>query len=261
MEKARQVALELSQLAGETIRRNFSLAMKKEWKADGSPLTATDIEINSRVIERIRKEFPNHRILGEEESFGPAEAEYVWVCDPVDGTIPFSHGYPICVFSLALCRAGRPILGVVHDPFLRREVIGEQGKGATLNGSPTRVSQINSIKGGMFGVDGLGESIFGLAYKITQHGGLTATLRSYVYEGLLVSMGEFSGAVFNGHTPWDGAALKIICEEAGGKVTDLAGNEQPFDREINGVICSNGLVHDQLIEFVASGLIRPNQVF
>jgi len=90
----------LARQAGEVMRKDFSLGMKKEWKKDKTPVTVTDTFVNRMVINAIGKEYPEHSILGEEEN-SLKDSEYVWVCDPIDGTIPFSHGFPIFAFSLS----------------------------------------------------------------------------------------------------------------------------------------------------------------
>ncbi len=135
-----EFATDLARQAGAIIKQNFQLGMKKEWKADGTPLTATDTEINQFVLDAVAREFPDHAVLAEEGSRPIPEAEFTWVCDPIDGTIPFSHGVPTSVFSLALVQSGRPVLGAIIDPFADRLVVAEQGRGVTLNGAAIHVS-------------------------------------------------------------------------------------------------------------------------
>ena len=106
MKKERDFAVDLAKQAGAVMRANFSPGMKKEWKEDRSPLTVTDTAINRMVIAAVQKTFPEHSVLGEEESTWKEGDEMVWVCDPVDGTIPFSHGIPLSMFALALVRNG-----------------------------------------------------------------------------------------------------------------------------------------------------------
>ena len=115
--------------------------MDKTIKKDGSPVTKTDLAINKLVIDRVKKYFPSHGVLGEEQSNYVEKADYVWVCDPVDGTIPFSRGMPTCMFSLGLTFKGKPILGVGYDPFIDRLIFAELGKGAFLNGKKIHVSR------------------------------------------------------------------------------------------------------------------------
>lgn len=243
----KKFALGLAKEAGKIMLANFSMGMKKEWKSDHSPVTATDKKINRLVIERVKKYFPKHDVLGEEESYRPNRGEFVWVCDPVDGTVPFSHGIPTFVFSLALVQEGRPILGVIYDPFLDRLYFAEKAKGASLNGKSIKVNQQNMSRG-VIAWSNLGMT----AIKKSFPNIAAICLWCICYEGVLVATGELTAAFYNHFNAHDIAALKIIVEEAGGKVTDIYGNEQRYDRKIKGALITNGRVHKQLLGFIKS---------
>jgi myo-inositol-1(or 4)-monophosphatase len=243
----------LARLAGTVIKSNFSPQMRKEWKRDGTPLTVSDTKINSLVIEEIRREFPKHSILAEEESALFPGSEFVWVCDPIDGTIPFSHGVPTSAFSLALCRNGVPLSGVLFDPFLDRMLIAELGSGTFLNGERVRVSPAKSLERNLVGIEGPNSDLFSKSKTIegaVMQGITPVILQSVCYAGMLVAIGEFVGVVFSGRTPWDAAALKIIVDEAGGKSTSIKGDSQSYTEPINGLVCSNGLLHNELLALV-----------
>jgi len=248
-------SVDLARQAGAIIKANFSLGMKKEWKADNTPLTVTDVTINQLVIDAVQKNFPGHSVLAEEGSAMIAGSEYVWVCDPIDGTIPFSHGIPTCVFSLALCQKGKPILGVVYDPFMDRLYFAEQGKGTTLNGASTHVSSTTQLNNTLIGVAYWDNGKFfhypPLHTALVSHHVKVMNVMSITYMASLVASGEFVATIFQGESSYDTAAVKIIVEEAGGKATDLFGNEQRYDRDIKGHVISNGLVHSQLLELIA----------
>ena len=132
--KFRRVAEKLARRAGHIIKTKLTLGIKRDWKSDHTPVTAIDTEVNQLVIETIHAEFPQHSILAEEGSDLTHSREFVWVCDPIDGTFPFMHGIPVSTFTLALVHNGQPILGVIYDPFMERMFVAEKGQGATLNG-------------------------------------------------------------------------------------------------------------------------------
>ncbi len=226
--------------------------MKKEWKSDSTPVTQTDLTINTLLIAEITERFPTHSIWGEEESNLKEDAEYLWVCDPIDGTIPFSHGIPICTFSLALVHHGESIVGVVYDPFSDRLFSAEKGKGAFLNDKPINVSSLDIFKGSVAGYEHFKTAQYNVGKLIDhleiQEGVKTLKLNSFIYSAALVAAGELSCAIFPHNTFHDAAAIKIIIDEAGGKVTDLFGGEQKYDQVIKGLIASNGLIHDKLVE-------------
>jgi len=256
-----QFAISLAQEAGEIMRQNFHLGMKKEWKeADNSPLTSTDIAINNLVIERVKMAYPDHGVLGEEASF-PSSSQHVWVVDPVDGTIPFSYGVPTFVFSLALVVDGAPQVGVIYDAMLDRLLSAEKGSGAFLNDKPTQVSSLETLNRTTLNIDGpwtgpgaASAKFFALLEPLDTEGAYLTKFSCMGYGGAMVGIGEYSAALCNGKFPWDIAALKVIIEEAGGTVTDLHGEEQRYDQPIFGAIISNGKVHQQLVNITQKSL-------
>lgn len=246
-------AIGLARQAGKIIETNFLLGMKKEWKADNTPITETDIAINNLVITSVKKEFPCHSVLAEEGDDFSDKSEFVWVCDPVDGTIPFSHGVPTCVFSLALVQNGKSILGVVYDPFMDRLFFAEKNKGAFLNNKKISVSSNTNIKNSLLGICYWKEAQFDfspLVEILKKESAKIMDVISITYMGALVSNGEFAGTIFPGNKSHDTAALKVIVEEAGGKVTDIFGNEQRYDREIKGHLITNGFLHKELVDII-----------
>lgn len=260
-------AIELAKKSGNIIRDNFLLGMRKEWKADNSPLTETDTTINDLVVESINNVFPGHNVLAEEGDSFSGASEYVWVCDPLDGTIPFSHGIPTCVFSLALTHQGESILGVVYDPFMDRMFIAEKGGGAFLNGKRISVSRNASIKNALFAVS-LGKAqcdFLPLVKALRNEHARVINVGSITYMGSLVACGEFSATVFQGvklleTKPHDTAALKVIVEEAGGRVTDIFGNEQRYDQDIRGHLVSNGVLHETLLKLIREHVKFPHKI-
>lgn len=238
-------ALILAKQAGAVIRRNFKVGIKKSWKQDGTPVTKTDIAINKLVIKKVKANFPSHGVMGEEESYNQTGKEYLWVCDPVDGTVPFSHGIPTCVFSLALVKNGVPILGVIYDPILDRMFFAELGKGAFLNNKKIRVNNLN-LPHGVVGWSNKGMSKLSALYPKMP----IICLWCICYEGMLVASGELTACFYSLFNAHDIAALKVIVEEAGGKVTDKEGREQRYDQKINGALISNGVAHKKLLEAI-----------
>lgn len=251
MNNYKDFAIGLARQAGKIMLSNFTLGMKKEWKDDNSPLTVSDTAINRLVIDSVKKNFPDHGVLGEEESYRQ-DREYLWVCDPIDGTMPFSTGYPVFVFSLALVINGESVLGVLYDPFLNRMVIGEKGRGTYLNNKKISVSSQKKLGQQMLINVETDLALSKSRDLLTKKGCIILRMCSVCYASILVASGEFIANIFEYSKPWDAAACKVIVEEAGGKVTDLDGKEQRYDRLINGFIASNGLVHDELVKICAN---------
>lgn len=191
---AEQVALQ----AGGIIRQNFDLNMKKEWKEDNTPLTVTDTIINQLVLDAVADRYPDHAVLAEEGNLDREHAEYVWVCDPVDGTIPFSHGIPTSVFSLALVHNGTPIVGVVYDPFTDRLFSAEKGMGGYLNGSLIHVSDQADVVKGLIGIGYAWNhvNLRDVMHELIQRKAIAVQFASNVYMGSLVAAGEFLAVFF-----------------------------------------------------------------
>lgn len=235
------------------MQKNFTLGMKKKWQSDTSPLTATDLAINNLVIIAVKKHFPSHGIFAEEGTYKESGRDHVWVCDPIDGTIPFSHGIPTCVFSLALVHQGKSILGVIYDPFLNRLFFAEKGKGAFLNGKKISVSSKGVLKNSLLGIidwKGSPYDLSRLTECLRNESAHIMNVNSIVYMGALVASGELAGTIFPGIKPYDTAALKILVEEAGGKVTDMFGNNQRYDQILRGHLISNKVLHKKLLRLI-----------
>lgn len=253
MENYKTFALEMAKDAGEIMKKNFTLGMNKQWKKDKTPVTESDLLINTMLIERVHKSFPDHGVLAEEKSDMKDSNEYVWVCDPIDGTIPFSHGLPISTFSLALVKNGESILGVVYNPFQDQLFVGEKGKGATLNGNTVHVSQLDSLTEVAGEYEMFQRAKYDLSALVdhfsSEYNMKLFRLCSFVYPSMLVAAGELTFTIFPHTTAHDAAAVKIIVEEAGGIVRDIYGNEQRYDRPINGLLVSNKAFYEKLLTF------------
>lgn len=253
MKNYREFAVDLAKQAGAIMRQNFTLGMKREWKGDGTPLTTTDSTINQLVLDAIKKEYPEHGVIAEEGN-NYNEQEYVWVCDPVDGTIPFSHGMPVCMFLLALVKNGVSVLGVAYDPFMDRMYVAERGHGATVNGTTLSVSKSPTLKNALVALEGrkisgpinLAQALLALE----EQGALVMRPFSFGYDAMLVAHGQSVAAFMSATKPWDYAAPSVIIEEAGGRCTDLYGEVPRLDGDVRGFIVSNGLVHDTLLQIV-----------
>ena len=186
-------AVELSKAAGKMIRDDFGFGMEKRLKRDHTIVTATDIRINKMVVDEIRKKFPRHDVIAEEGSYTANKSEYRWVCDPIDGTIDFSHGVPNSAFSLALTRNGRPLFGVVYDPFMDRLYVAPTPRGADLNGNQIRVSRNNGLQGAVIGLSYWKNAQINLSKlheRLLDSGASVLMLGSITYMGALVAAGR-----------------------------------------------------------------------
>lgn len=248
-----KLAIGLAEKSGKIMRKNFSLAMKKEWKDHRSPVTETDIAINELVLKTIKRQYPTHSILSEEGDDFSEESEYVWICDPVDGTHNFSHGIPTATFALALVYKGQPVLSVVYDPFLDRMFTAEKGKGAYLNGHRMHVNKNAGLKKTVIGAGKTKKvrNLFPFMDHTYDFGVSFITGLSIHYMCALVAVGEFSAALFGGTSAHDMTAGKLLVEEAGGRASDMFGKTpERFDRDMEGQLVSNGILHQELLDIL-----------
>lgn len=253
----KEFALDLARRAGVIMKEYFHSGIEKEWKANNTPVTEADKKINQLVIDAVKKKFPDHGVIAEEGSH-VKKSIYQWVCDPIDGTIPFSTAIPTCAFSLALVEDGMPILGVIYDPFMNRLFSAEKGKGAYMNDKKISVSQVTTLERGCVGLNGYKDFKMGdktlnaleLVKEIIREKTKIMSLWSIVYPGMLIATGDIPAVIGRGGNTWDYAALKILVEEAGGKVTDLQGNEQRYDQPVLGCLLTNGHLHDHILSLI-----------
>ena len=134
----------LARESGEVIKPYFgdaSLAVER--KGDESPVTIADRKAEETLRALINKEFPDHGIIGEEFGNENEDAEYVWVLDPIDGTISFTTGCPLFGTLIGLQHRGLPILGAIHQPILGQLCIGDN-ETTTLNDRPVRIRETSA---------------------------------------------------------------------------------------------------------------------
>ncbi len=220
-------------------------------KTDGTIVTEADMRINRMVIDAVKTSYPDYSVLGEEESYMSSQNLGIWVCDPIDGTLPYSLGVPTSVFSLSLLDGnGMPIVAVVYDPFLEKIYWATKNGGAFENGLPLQVSSTKGLKKALIGNSGRSSTIVDAprfkAY-LYAHCHRPVVLHSFIYEAMLVASGKIAATVMTGSGAYDAASVKLIVEEAGGKVTDLFGEEQRYDRQIKGAIASNSSIHQEIV--------------
>jgi myo-inositol-1(or 4)-monophosphatase len=236
--------------AGSLIMGYFRQRVKIEYKGAVDLVTIADRQSEALILERIRKQFPTHDVMGEEGTRIETGSEYKWYVDPLDGTTNFAHGYPVFCVSLAVERLGKRVAGVVYDPTRDEMFSAELGGGARLNDNAIRVSTTAT----------LGESLLATGFpsqkrhknpniyfyqQLTLHSHGVRRAGSAALDLCNVASGRFDGFWEFNLNPWDTAAGVLILEEAGGKVTDFSGGE--FQIASHETLGSNGLVHDALL--------------
>ena len=141
------LARRLAEAARPIARRYFRAdEAALQFKANGTPVTAADLEIEAAIRAILGTEVPDHGIYGEEEGAVRTDAEYVWVIDPIDGTKSFATGKPLWGVLIALAHRGRPVLGIIDQPHLDERWLGIDGRQTTFNGKPAKVRSCTDLK-------------------------------------------------------------------------------------------------------------------
>lgn len=246
-------ACKIAKKAGKIMLRHFDVGVVFEEKDDKTIVTKADKEINSLLIKEVLKNFPSHSVFGEEES-SKNESSDVWLCDPLDGTVPFSKGMPISVFSLAYVKDGVPLVGVVYDPFTKRMYKAIKDNGAYLNNKIIRASNNILDYKSTIDIEWWPEAEYDIDLKChdisLKYKTYVLHIGSVIQASCMVASGQLEACVFAGTKgkSVDMAAVKVIVEEAGGFVTDIYGNDQAYIKDIKGAIISNAIVHDELVK-------------
>ncbi len=245
-------AVELAKQAGVTFKKYFGNSTAT-WKEDNTPVTEADREINAQLIRAIAQKYPADAVLGEEQSAGKHAAR-VWIIDPVDGTQAFANTIPISTIVIALVESGSVKLAVAYEPILDSMYYAEKGKGAYKNDRQIHCNVKDSVEQGYFATSSrmpAGYATSGQVHdRIEAARGKDFNFRSCTYSAMRVADGALSGCVFGVGRLFDIAAPALIVEEAGGKATDLNGDALDYVHGSNGVVITNGRLHQQLLDFV-----------
>ena len=224
-------------------------------KPDGSPVTALDQQVETALRAEIRRAAPEHGVYGEEYGAQNAGREWVWILDPIDGTRQFAAGLQNFGTLIALAYQGRPVIGVILQPWSGARYVGVAQAGATLNGAPLRASgetDIAKIVASLANPDSFDDA--------TRPGcdALRAASRWNVFDGGCLGYAALAegaiGAALNGPDldPYDIAALIPVVEGAGGVISGWGGER--LDATSRGAIVAsaNPTLHEQTLRLLSA---------
>ncbi|MGQ0704462.1 MAG: inositol monophosphatase family protein [Gemmatimonadales bacterium] len=220
-----EAALELATLTGNEALRHFRQELAIEQKRDGSPVTIADRNAEAKAREWIERKFPSDTILGEEFGETTGSSGRTWLLDPIDGTRTFVHGVPLWGSLVAVVEQDRVLAGAAAFPAVQETIAASPGEGAWYNGSRSRVSGVSTlVEATVLTTDerGFSESAVQGWQRLASE---ARTVRTWgdCYGYLLVATGRAEVMVDARLNPWDAACWVPIIGEAGGVITDLAG--------------------------------------
>lgn len=195
-------------------------------KSDGSPVTAVDQAVEDRLREMIAEAYPGHGIVGEERGATGADREFVWVIDPIDGTLPFLAGFPVFGTLLALVRDHVPVMGIIEMPMTGERWVGCQGLPTTHNGKPVKTRACDDLSVALMSTSN--PDFYAEADRPALER-MRAATRWGVYGGSCLAYGRIASGYIDvgidvAFDPLDYLALVPVIEGAGGVVTDWDGN-------------------------------------
>lgn len=252
-------AVEFAREAGDLTLQYFGRELAPESKGDGTPVTVADREAEELLRSRIRSRYPGHGILGEEGGEETGNVPVRWILDPIDGTVSFVRGVPLYTVLVGIEVRGEASVGVIHCPGLHETVWGATGLGCHwLRGggkgqsAPARVSRVATLAEATALVtdpEAVLRSAVGDRWR--DLAGRVRLVRGWgdAYGHLLVATGRADLMVDPELASWDAAALLPVMREAGGRFTDLEGNETAHG---GSGISTNGRLHGPALE-----ILRP----
>ena len=255
LEFAKEIALYAGKIMLEFYNDNIDL----NYKEDKTVVTFVDKKINSYLIEKVKEKYQNHSVIGEEESL-KKDSEYVWVCDPLDGTGMYVNHIPVFVFSLALVHNGEPVVGVIYNANEDKMYSAIKGKGAYCNNVKIHVNDKDLGElGYRTNIEIFNNNIVDEVSLIKElkASSKISSIGSVARSCMAIATGDFSCDIFPGtsHGNCDLAASYLIVTEAGGKVTNIYGEEQRYDRDIKGAIITNGISHEKILQKVRKHIL------
>ena len=242
-------AVKAARAAGEIALKYYRGGFKITIKPDATPVTQADREAERAIIAVLQRAFPDYGFLGEE--FGEqGSRETRWIIDPIDGTKNFVRRIPIWAVLIALEEKGEVTTGVVLNPVTGDLFTARRGDGAFLNGERLRVSSCDSMKEAF-----LIHSSLNLLRARGHWDGFvrlvdaTSRQRGFgdYYGYCVVAEGKAEIYAEADLKPWDAAPMKILIEEAGGRLTDFQGRPNIYD---GTVLATNGRLHDEALRLL-----------
>ena len=243
------VALAAAKRAADISRKYYAGNFKVETKADKTPVTQADVECEQAIRETILERFPEHGFFGEETGSTRADADYLWLVDPIDGTKGFVREYPFFSTQIALMHKGEIVLGVSSGTMMDELAWAEKDGGAWLNGNRIEVSAIDDPDAAAVSTGNLkslasSDGWSALAEIVSR----ADRIRGYgdFYHYHLLASGKIEAVIESDVNILDIAALSIIVREAGGVFTDLNGDAVSL--ETRSVLAANPALHAAYLE-------------
>lgn len=249
----------LARGAGAILRDGFRKKMQVSTKSSKYDwVTEYDIKTEDFIIEKIRKKFPAHGIIGEENGYKfKQKQKNFWIIDPLDGTHAFVKGTPQFCTTFSFVSKNTLKYGAVYDPISNELFYACRGRGASVNGKKINVSATEDLFHANMAtyvssrlVDRNAAKLRTFLYNriIIQHNMWTDRTSSVALAGAYTAAGRFDIILSKGLSPWDNSASGLILLEAGAKVTDLRG--RPYRWDMDEILAANPVLHKKILKLL-----------
>ncbi|MEA3418741.1 MAG: inositol monophosphatase family protein [Campylobacterota bacterium] len=240
--------------AGEIVKEGYHANKKIVHKGLVDLVTDYDVRTENFILEALKKDFSNYKLIGEESHQGTYHYEKAIYIDPIDGTTNFVHGIPYLAISIGVWEEGKPSMAVVYNPILDEIFWAAAGEGAYCNRTKISVSAQTQLQQSLIATGFPYAKVNkGVEYQwvIQSMANLLPNIRDIRRLGAAaidlcyLAEGKTDGFYEIDLKPWDVAGGILILLESGGKVTNTSGGEFNFDDK--GIVASNGKIHSQLL--------------
>lgn len=253
MSDFKSVAIEAANEASKVILEFSKSDISYSMKSVRDIQAEADLAAERLIIDKIKQSYPDHSILSEESGSENHQSEYLWIVDPIDGTINFSRHIEEYCISIALEHKGEIVLGVIYQPATGKLYVAEKSKGAYVNGKKITVSTEGQLINCIVATDCTSnaekrQNNFNILSKICTDVRHVRIFGSCAMHLGRLAEGQIDFYFKTSFNYWDFAAGIIILEEAGGKVTDIDG--RPVDKSSKSLLASNGLVHKDALSII-----------
>jgi inositol-phosphate phosphatase / L-galactose 1-phosphate phosphatase / histidinol-phosphatase len=240
--------------AGKSIKEGIQKSLNTEFKSDGSPVTDVDKATEDRIREIISERYSDHGILGEEREDVAPDAEFKWLIDPIDGTIPFITGIPVFGTLIALVQGDTPIIGVIDMPMTGERWIGRYGLDTLKNGIPVHTRQCADLASAYMSTS---NPDFYSEEETKYLNNMRSATKLAVYGGSCMAYAQLaSGRIdvsmdvqFDIH---DYIPLVPVIQGAGGIITDWNGKPLTCESTDKFVAAGDKRIHEQTIRILNS---------
>jgi myo-inositol-1(or 4)-monophosphatase len=244
-------AVRAAKVAGMVQKERLWTGCAIDFKGETNLVTEVDRKCEELIVETVRSDFPESDILAEENIYESMGSPVKWIIDPLDGTTNYAHGFPWFCVSIALEIEGDLKLGAIFHPMMDELFTVIKGEGARLNGKELRVSGNHPLRSCLlatgFPYDRTreNENNFGNFVKFQLSARGIRRAGSAALDLAYVAAGRLDGYWESKLNPWDVAAGTLLVAEAGGRVSDFAGNR--YSIYTPRIVASNGHVHEEMV--------------